>query len=203
MSGAFFIATAFTQDPPSALTAVYSKFTQLHNRKSPTMIASRQDRRLGRVKRLNVDLRFGLRDGMQSGSAANGKKSVIEAIHSIQPISMTLIGRCFRLPTTPEIAGITCAKESVYATVGALCPYFDLPNPASICCDKFIQRQLRTEAGAPVRDRRRALMQFATESLLMLENIGETYITTRLVRLLSARRLIVSKRQSELRLSTS
>ncbi|MER8651514.1 acetyl-CoA carboxylase biotin carboxylase subunit family protein [Mesorhizobium sp. M1121] len=65
-----------------------------------------------------------------------------------------LIGECSRLGTTNDIAGITCAKESVYATVGKLCRYFDLPgpNPTSIkrCCDKFTQRQLLAEAGIPI-----------------------------------------------------
>ncbi|WP_095090764.1 ATP-grasp domain-containing protein [Mesorhizobium sophorae] len=65
-----------------------------------------------------------------------------------------LIGECSRLGTTNDIAGITCAKESVYATVGKLCRYFDLPgpNPTSIerCCDKFTQRQLLAEAGVSV-----------------------------------------------------
>ncbi|TIP94835.1 MAG: hypothetical protein E5X61_42330, partial [Mesorhizobium sp.] len=59
-----------------------------------------------------------------------------------------------RLRTTYAIAGITSAEESLYATVGKLCRYFDLPgpNPASIeqCCDKFAQRQLLAQAGVPV-----------------------------------------------------
>ncbi|MER9052335.1 acetyl-CoA carboxylase biotin carboxylase subunit family protein [Mesorhizobium sp. M0923] len=61
---------------------------------------------------------------------------------------------CSRLRATYEIAGITSANDSVYATVGWLCRYFDLPgpNPASIerCCDKFAQRQLLAEAGVPI-----------------------------------------------------
>ncbi|MER9312274.1 acetyl-CoA carboxylase biotin carboxylase subunit family protein [Mesorhizobium australicum] len=65
-----------------------------------------------------------------------------------------LIGECSRLGTTNDIAGITCAKESVYATVGKLCRYFDLPgpNPTSIerCCDKFTQRHLLAEAGVSI-----------------------------------------------------
>ncbi|MER9671093.1 acetyl-CoA carboxylase biotin carboxylase subunit family protein [Mesorhizobium sp. M0203] len=65
-----------------------------------------------------------------------------------------LIRECSRLRDTYEIAGITSATESFYATVGKLCRHFDLPgpNPASIerCCDKFIQRQLLAEAGVPI-----------------------------------------------------
>ncbi|WP_202324177.1 MULTISPECIES: ATP-grasp domain-containing protein [unclassified Mesorhizobium] len=65
-----------------------------------------------------------------------------------------LIRECSRLRETYDIAGITSANESAYATVGTLCRHFDLPgpNPSSIeqCCDKFTQRQLLTEAGVPV-----------------------------------------------------
>ncbi|RWH31388.1 MAG: ATP-grasp domain-containing protein [Mesorhizobium sp.] len=65
-----------------------------------------------------------------------------------------LIHECSRLLATYDIAGITSAQESVYATVGKLCRYFDLPgpNPESIerCCDKFAQRQLLAEAGVPI-----------------------------------------------------
>ncbi|RWJ04387.1 MAG: ATP-grasp domain-containing protein [Mesorhizobium sp.] len=65
-----------------------------------------------------------------------------------------LIRECSRLCATYDIAGITCARESVCATVGKLCQHFDLPgpNPASIerCCDKFTQRQLLGEAGLPI-----------------------------------------------------
>ncbi|RWC37968.1 MAG: ATP-grasp domain-containing protein [Mesorhizobium sp.] len=65
-----------------------------------------------------------------------------------------LIGECSRLRATHDIAGIVCAEERVYATVGKLCQYFDLPgpNPLSIerCCDKFTQRQLLAEAGIPI-----------------------------------------------------
>ncbi|RWK11068.1 acetyl-CoA carboxylase biotin carboxylase subunit family protein [Mesorhizobium sp.] len=61
---------------------------------------------------------------------------------------------CCRLRATYDIAGITSAKEAVYATVGKLCRYFGLPgpNPESIerCCDKFTQRQLLAEAGVPI-----------------------------------------------------
>ncbi|TIO28813.1 acetyl-CoA carboxylase biotin carboxylase subunit family protein [Mesorhizobium sp.] len=65
-----------------------------------------------------------------------------------------LIAECSRLGATYDIAGITGAQESVYATVGKLCQYFDLPgpNPASIerCCDKYTQRQLLADAGVPI-----------------------------------------------------
>ncbi|RUX46693.1 ATP-grasp domain-containing protein [Mesorhizobium sp. M4A.F.Ca.ET.050.02.1.1] len=68
-----------------------------------------------------------------------------------------LIRECSRLAETYDIAGITGfsgAGESLYATVGKLCRYFDLPgpDPASIerCCDKFVQRQLLAQAGVPI-----------------------------------------------------
>lgn len=68
-----------------------------------------------------------------------------------------LIRKCSQLRKTYDIAGITGfagIDESVYATVGKLCRYFDLPgpNPAFIerCCDKFSQRQLLAEAGVPI-----------------------------------------------------
>ncbi|MDF3218051.1 ATP-grasp domain-containing protein [Mesorhizobium sp. M7A.F.Ca.CA.001.09.2.1] len=65
-----------------------------------------------------------------------------------------LIRECSRLRAIHEIAGITSQEEEVYATVGKLCQYFELPgpNPASIerCCDKFTQRELLAEAGVPV-----------------------------------------------------
>ncbi|RUV95770.1 acetyl-CoA carboxylase biotin carboxylase subunit family protein [Mesorhizobium sp.] len=65
-----------------------------------------------------------------------------------------LIRECIRLREIYDIAGITTAQESVYATVGKLCNYFNLPgpNPTSIelCCDKFTQRQLLAEAGVPI-----------------------------------------------------
>lgn len=65
-----------------------------------------------------------------------------------------LIRECSRLHATYHIAGITCAGDPFYATVGKLCRHFDLPgpNPTSIarCCDKFTQRQLLAEAGVPI-----------------------------------------------------
>ncbi|AZO66365.1 acetyl-CoA carboxylase biotin carboxylase subunit family protein [Mesorhizobium sp. M6A.T.Cr.TU.016.01.1.1] len=68
-----------------------------------------------------------------------------------------LIRECSQLSATYEIAGITGFAgndESISATVGKLCQYFDLPgpNPASIerCCDKFAQRQVLAEAGIPI-----------------------------------------------------
>ncbi|MGX5804396.1 ATP-grasp domain-containing protein [Bradyrhizobium sp. Arg314] len=65
-----------------------------------------------------------------------------------------LIGECSRLQETYEIAGITAARDSLYATVGKLCHHFDLPgpNPEAIeqCCDKYIQRQLLAAAGVPM-----------------------------------------------------
>ncbi|MER9313743.1 acetyl-CoA carboxylase biotin carboxylase subunit family protein [Mesorhizobium australicum] len=78
----------------------------------------------------------------------------IEAIRVDTDNLDALIGECSRLRATYDIAGITSAQESVYATVGKLCRHFDLPgpNPASIerCCDKFAQRQLLAEAGVPM-----------------------------------------------------
>ncbi|MER8824495.1 acetyl-CoA carboxylase biotin carboxylase subunit family protein [Mesorhizobium sp. M0991] len=68
-----------------------------------------------------------------------------------------LIHECSRLRAAYDIAGITGfpnPSESVHATVGALCRYFNLPgpNPTSIerCCDKFVQRQLLGQAGVPI-----------------------------------------------------
>jgi biotin carboxylase len=78
----------------------------------------------------------------------------IEAVRVDTDNVETLIHECSRLNATHEIAGITCARESVYATVGKLCQHFGLPgpNPVSIerSCDKFMQRQLLAEAGVPV-----------------------------------------------------
>ncbi|QOG21072.1 ATP-grasp domain-containing protein [Bradyrhizobium sp. SEMIA] len=72
-----------------------------------------------------------------------------------------LIGECSRLREIYRIAGITSAREPVYATAGKLCRHFGLPgpNPASIerCCDKFTQRQLLAEAGVPIPAYRLAL----------------------------------------------
>lgn len=65
-----------------------------------------------------------------------------------------LIRECARLRATYDVAGITSAEETVYATVGKLCRHFDLPgpNPTSVerCCDKFTQRQLLAAAGVPI-----------------------------------------------------
>ncbi|AMY03395.1 acetyl-CoA carboxylase biotin carboxylase subunit family protein [Mesorhizobium ciceri] len=78
----------------------------------------------------------------------------IEAIRVDTDNLDALICECSRLNETYDIAGITCAGDSFYATVGKLCQYFNLPgpNPESIerCCDKFIQRQLLAQAGLPV-----------------------------------------------------
>ncbi|MDX8483386.1 acetyl-CoA carboxylase biotin carboxylase subunit family protein [Mesorhizobium sp. VK24D] len=78
----------------------------------------------------------------------------IEAIRVDTNNLDALIHECSRLRSTYDIAGITSAKESFYATVGKLCRHFDLPgpNPESIeqCCDKFTQRQLLAEAGIPI-----------------------------------------------------
>ncbi|MER9476995.1 acetyl-CoA carboxylase biotin carboxylase subunit family protein [Mesorhizobium sp. M0520] len=78
----------------------------------------------------------------------------IETIHVDTNNLDALIRECSRMRATYDIAGITSAQESVYAAVGKLCRYFDLPgpNPAAIelCCDKSVQRQLLAEAGVPV-----------------------------------------------------
>ncbi|MES0056632.1 MULTISPECIES: acetyl-CoA carboxylase biotin carboxylase subunit family protein [unclassified Mesorhizobium] len=77
----------------------------------------------------------------------------IEAIRVDTGNLDALIRECSLLRATYDIAGITSAQESFYATVGKLCRHFDLagPNPTSIerCCDKFTQRQLLEEAGVP------------------------------------------------------
>ncbi|MER9139343.1 acetyl-CoA carboxylase biotin carboxylase subunit family protein [Mesorhizobium sp. M0830] len=78
----------------------------------------------------------------------------IEAIRVDTNNLDALIRECSRLSATFDIAGITCAGDPFYATVGKLCQYFDLPGPDPIsierCCDKFTQRQLLAEAGVPI-----------------------------------------------------
>ncbi|MER9096185.1 acetyl-CoA carboxylase biotin carboxylase subunit family protein [Mesorhizobium sp. M0700] len=78
----------------------------------------------------------------------------IEAIRVDTADLEALIRECSRLHATYDIAGITSATEPFYAAAGKLCRYFDLPgpNPESVerCCDKFAQRQLLAEAGAPI-----------------------------------------------------
>ncbi|UVK48740.1 acetyl-CoA carboxylase biotin carboxylase subunit family protein (plasmid) [Mesorhizobium sp. AR07] len=88
-----------------------------------------------------------------------------------------LIQECSRLRATYDIAGITGftgLDESVYATVGKLCRYFELPgpNPASIeqCCDKLVQRQLLAQAGVPMPAYR--LAANATEVQIAAAEIG-------------------------------
>ncbi|UVK49929.1 acetyl-CoA carboxylase biotin carboxylase subunit family protein (plasmid) [Mesorhizobium sp. AR02] len=78
----------------------------------------------------------------------------VEAIRVDTDNLDALIRECSRLRATYDIAGITSAREAVYATVGKLCRRFGLPgpNPVSVeqCCDKFAQRQLLAGAGVPV-----------------------------------------------------
>ncbi|RUX06393.1 hypothetical protein EOA27_27860, partial [Mesorhizobium sp. M2A.F.Ca.ET.037.01.1.1] len=78
----------------------------------------------------------------------------IEAIRVDTNNLDALIRECSRLRASYDIAGITSAREAVYATVGKLCRHFGLPGPTpeSIegCCDKFVQRELLAEAGVPV-----------------------------------------------------
>ncbi|MER9176960.1 acetyl-CoA carboxylase biotin carboxylase subunit family protein [Mesorhizobium sp. M0955] len=78
----------------------------------------------------------------------------IEAIRVDTGNLDALVQECSQLRAIYDIVGITSAKEEVYATVGKLCRYFDLPgpNPTSIerCRDKFTQRQLLAVAGVPI-----------------------------------------------------
>lgn len=82
--------------------------------------------------------------------AAGGSEAICVDTENLD----AMILECSRLASTSDIAGITSARESVYAAVGKLCRYFDLPgpDPAAIerCCDKFTQRQLLVDAGVPV-----------------------------------------------------
>ncbi|AZO22665.1 ATP-grasp domain-containing protein [Mesorhizobium sp. M1E.F.Ca.ET.045.02.1.1] len=65
-----------------------------------------------------------------------------------------LIRECSRLRATYDIAGITSAADSFYATASKLCRHFNLPgpNPEAIeqCLDKYTQRQLLAASGVPV-----------------------------------------------------
>ncbi|MDW9534445.1 ATP-grasp domain-containing protein [Sinorhizobium meliloti] len=65
-----------------------------------------------------------------------------------------LVRECSQLRAGYDIVGITCARESFYATAGRLSRHFELagPDPLSVerCCDKFAQRQLLADAGVPV-----------------------------------------------------
>ncbi|RWF05568.1 MAG: ATP-grasp domain-containing protein [Mesorhizobium sp.] len=65
-----------------------------------------------------------------------------------------LIRECSRLRTTYDIAGITGAADSFYATASKLCRHFNLPgpNPEAIeqCLDKHTQRQLLAASGVPM-----------------------------------------------------
>ncbi|WP_457662603.1 ATP-grasp domain-containing protein [Sinorhizobium medicae] len=85
--------------------------------------------------------------------AAEGSEAIRVDTNDLE----ALIRECARLRLTYDIAGITgfpSPDETLYATIGKLCRYFDLPgpNPASIerCCDKFAQRQLLAQAGVPI-----------------------------------------------------
>ncbi|MER9402369.1 acetyl-CoA carboxylase biotin carboxylase subunit family protein [Mesorhizobium sp. M0615] len=81
----------------------------------------------------------------------------IEAIRVDTDNLDALIGEISRLGEKYGIAGITGFSgddESVYATVGNLCRYFNLPGPDPVsierCSDKFVQRQFLAEAGVPM-----------------------------------------------------
>ncbi|MER8614800.1 acetyl-CoA carboxylase biotin carboxylase subunit family protein [Mesorhizobium sp. M1216] len=85
----------------------------------------------------------------------------LEATHVDTDDLDALIRECSRLRGTFDIAGITgfaAKNESLSATVGKLCWYFEVPGPnsASIerCCDKSTQRQILAEAGVPMPDYR-------------------------------------------------
>ncbi|RUV68594.1 ATP-grasp domain-containing protein [Mesorhizobium sp. M5C.F.Cr.IN.023.01.1.1] len=104
--------------------------------------------------------RLGLHPITLSADPASYDYLVAESIETVRVDTGNLdalIRECSRLRETYDIAGITgfaLLDESVYATVGKLCRYFDVPgpNPASIerCNDKFAQRQLLREAGVPI-----------------------------------------------------
>ncbi|MGR4927469.1 ATP-grasp domain-containing protein [Bradyrhizobium sp. CAR08] len=85
-----------------------------------------------------------------------------------------IIHQCNRLRLTSELAGITSARESVYAAVGKLCQHFDLPgpNPGAVerCCDKFAQRQVLSDAGISVPAY--CLVANATEIVSSVAKIG-------------------------------
>ncbi|MER9070654.1 acetyl-CoA carboxylase biotin carboxylase subunit family protein [Mesorhizobium sp. M0902] len=101
--------------------------------------------------------RLGLHPITLSADPAQHDYLAAESIETIRVDTDSLdalIRECSQLRAAYDIAGITSAREEVYATVGKLCRYFDLPGPdsASIerCCDKFTQRQLLAAAGAPI-----------------------------------------------------
>ncbi|PCK76813.1 hypothetical protein CPT34_33545, partial [Rhizobium sophoriradicis] len=60
----------------------------------------------------------------------------VEAIRVDTDNLDALIQECSRLRETYEIAGITSACESFYATVGKLCRYFDLPGPNPVSVER-------------------------------------------------------------------
>ncbi|MER9946357.1 acetyl-CoA carboxylase biotin carboxylase subunit family protein [Mesorhizobium sp. M0092] len=82
------------------------------------------------------------------------------AAEGIEPICVdtddldALSQQCARLQASYDIAGITCAGDQFYPTVGKLCRRFDLPgpNPDSIerCLDKYTQRELLAKADVPI-----------------------------------------------------
>ncbi|WP_353817412.1 acetyl-CoA carboxylase biotin carboxylase subunit family protein [Mesorhizobium sp.] len=78
----------------------------------------------------------------------------VEAIRIDTDDLGALIRECSRLRETYDIAGITGAEDSFYATASKLCRHFDLPgpNPEAIeqCCDKYTQRQLLAASGVPI-----------------------------------------------------
>lgn len=121
--------------------------------------------------------RLGLHPITLSANPAQYDYLAAEGIEAV-PVDTTnldaLIHECSRLSATYDIAGITSAKEAVYATVGELCRYFELPgpNPTAIarCCDKFTQRQLLAEGGVPIPSYR--LAANAAEVKSAAEEIG-------------------------------
>ncbi|MER9946427.1 acetyl-CoA carboxylase biotin carboxylase subunit family protein [Mesorhizobium sp. M0092] len=77
-----------------------------------------------------------------------------EAIHIDTGDLDALVRECSSLGAMHEISGITTSLEEFCGTIAKLCLHFNLPgpNPTSIerCCDKFVQRQLLSQAGVPV-----------------------------------------------------
>jgi len=121
--------------------------------------------------------RLGLHPITLSADPAQYDYLATEGIEGIRVDSNNLdalIRECSRLHPSYEIAGITGAREAVYATAGKLSREFGLPgpNPTSVeqCCDKFAQRQLLAEAGVLMPAYRLALD--ATEVKLSAAEIG-------------------------------
>lgn len=75
--------------------------------------------------------------------------------HAVDTADLSrLVEFCGHLSSEFKIAGITGAREAVYATVGRLCRRFSLPGPEPLsierCCDKLAQRRCLAASGIPV-----------------------------------------------------